>query len=393
MKNEFKKHIASLGVLIVFGLLATGSIDTDTPSGSNSTPTRPESSSNKESKSNKSIEDKKTKEAKAILAKRREEIEKIQAQAMEKEMAIEALKTEDAKRIKNAISDEEKRKRQEARTIELNEIIKNASESDDITKRDAYKELYEINNDLTFYKIKFEQYSRKVDEKNKNNEKPIITEKTTNNSLETPKSNYFVIEQKKINDMPNQTSIGIEAVVSGSITELVLSEILDKLYKEAKEYRGFKFNQGAPTHFLILLYNADKSNHQLKGGDMYIARLKKQGVKSEVEIEISKDKIAQLSLAPEDKFGFSEEKRKEISIEIVQCEDRAFAEAWQMYPLSKDGNDPNNEAQLQKQQEFYNKMKIKYKTEIWKKYNITKEQSDAITSEAMKKNWPSPSIK
>ena len=208
---------------------------------------------------------------------------------------------------------------------------------------------------------------------------------------DAPMPTYDVVDQDTY-DAPIKTQIVLHAVVSGTLTELGLKQLLQKLYDEAKATRGFKYHGGKPTHVFIYLYTSQ--DHFESGMGQWIAMLSKIGENSRVDTEVKKEQISQLDAKPEVKHGLPESKRKEIFRAIVTAEDRAYADAQRMYPLpdpSKPGySQAKASEQLKKQAKALNTLTDKYKSEVAKRYGITQEQLSDISVEAFVKDWPFP---
>lgn len=91
----------------------------------------------------------------------------------------------------------------------------------------------------------------------------------------------------------------------------------------------------------------------------------------------------------EEKFGFSEEERRRIFLELVGAVDRAADEAESKYPLTYD--DPNYKAEnLKKYSTLQYELEAKYEAEVRAKYQITEEVEDSITIEGLIERWPMP---
>ena len=86
----------------------------------------------------------------------------------------------------------------------------------------------------------------------------------------------------------------------------------------------------------------------------------------------------------EDKFGFTEEERKQIFKEIVAAEDRAMNEADIKYPI-KAGATLND---IEKNIDLNNELTEKYKTQVRTKYGITEDIESEIIVESFEELWP-----
>ncbi len=213
----------------------------------------------------------------------------------------------------------------------------------------------------------------------------------TQTKPDAPIPTYDVVDRNTY-DAPIKSQIELHAVVSGTLTELGLKQLLQKLYDEANATRGFKYHGGKPTHVFIYLYTS--RDHFKSGMGQWIAMLSKIGQNSRVDTQVKTELISQLDAKPEVKHGLPESKRKEIFRAIVTAEDRAHADAQRMYPLPdplKPGySQAKASAQVMKQAEALNTLSEKYKAEVAKRYGITEEQLRDISVEGIEKNWPMP---
>lgn len=145
-----------------------------------------------------------------------------------------------------------------------------------------------------------------------------------------PMPTYDVVDRDTF-DAPYRTLIELHAVVSGTVTELGLKQLLQKLYDDANATRGFEYHGGKPSHVFIFLYTS--RDHFSSGMGQYIAMLSKEGEDSPLDIRVKTELISQLGANPEAKHGLSEETRKEVFLDLVRAEDRALIEAEQTCPL------------------------------------------------------------
>lgn len=208
---------------------------------------------------------------------------------------------------------------------------------------------------------------------------------------DAPIPRYDVVDRKTY-DAPIKTQFELHAVVSGTLTELGLRQLLQKLYDEANAARGFKHHGGKPSHVFIYLYTS--RDHFKSGMGQWIAMLSKIGENAPVDTRVKAELISQLGAKPEVKHGLPESQRKELFRAIVTAEDRADADAQRMYPLSdplKPGySQAKARAKVRKQADARNTLGEKYKAEVARKYGVTEEQLQDISVEGIEKNWPMP---
>ena len=140
---------------------------------------------------------------------------------------------------------------------------------------------------------------------------------------------YSVLNED-VYDAPIKTQVTLKLLVSGDISEPGLRTLLNQLYSSTKARKGFKYHD-SPTN--IYIYAFTSKERAESGMGQWIAMLQKNYDDVEPTISINERQITQLGAKPEERFGLSEEKRKEIWKEHVLVEDRARKEAEEQYPL------------------------------------------------------------
>lgn len=180
-----------------------------------------------------------------------------------------------------------------------------------------------------------------------NNDTKIVSAQT--------KLEYSILNEK-ILDGPGKTQVLVNILISGEISEQNIRDLLNKLYIETKDRKGFKYHDN-PTHIFIYIYTSEYINSQ----SQWIGMLEKIGEEN-MEIYINDRQISHLDKLTEEKFGLSEEQRKEIYKDIVIAEDIGMIG--------------------QEKLEF-----------VAKKYRMTSEQMKEIQNEGFTKDWPLPPIK
>lgn len=197
------------------------------------------------------------------------------------------------------------------------------------------------------------------------------------------------VVDRKISDTPIKTQVTVYAVVSGTLTEPGLRQVLAKLYDEANATRGFTYFGGKPTHVDIWLYTS-KDDFKSSTGQ-WIANLQKIGEYSTPEIKVKTELLSYHNTSPEVRDELSEAKRKEIYKALIKASDRAEAEADRRYPWPSpnDSHAVANE-KIRKNTEALDALTEKYKSEVAKRYGITQEQRKQINWEGTLKEWPMP---
>jgi hypothetical protein len=204
----------------------------------------------------------------------------------------------------------------------------------------------------------------------------------------------YTVLDREVYDAPVKTQVTLKLLVSGNITEKGLEELLIRLYSEIKKETGFEYRKN-PNN--IDIYAFTSKERAESGMAQWIGMLLKNVPDEEPEIRMNDRQFAHLKAAPEEKFGLSEEKRKEIWDEIVKAEDRANKEAEERYPLPDPSKPGYSQTKVRdiiiKQGELIETLTEKYMNEVTTKYGLTQEQLDAIVAEAFEKDWPFPKIK
>ena len=186
----------------------------------------------------------------------------------------------------------------------------------------------------------------------------------------------YIIVNEKIYDQPIKTQIEQHIVVSGIPTKAELESEILKCYRAVLARRDFKYHNPA-TNIFIYVYGTEQQ--ALAGQGLWIGMIAKGYYdKGEPQVKINEERLAGLSREPEERFGLSEQKRKQIFSEIAAAEDRATRDAMARIP----------DSQIMKQIDLESELVKKYKTEIAKKYNITDDQLIKISTEGVKKGWP-----
>jgi len=140
----------------------------------------------------------------------------------------------------------------------------------------------------------------------------------------------YKILDKDIYDSPVKTQVVLRVLVSGHVTSEGLKRLLSNLYTSVKKWKGFKYHS-SPTHVFIYLYTSEEKAKSRM--EKWVAMLASTGVNENPEISIDDAQIKNMYEEPVERFGLSEDKRKEIWREIVLLEDRSNSEAEQIVTL------------------------------------------------------------
>ncbi len=157
------------------------------------------------------------------------------------------------------------------------------------------------------------------------------------------------------------------------------AEIL-KRYRAATARRGFRYYNPA-TNIFIYVYGTEQQARAGQG--LWIGMIAKGfSDKEEPRVLINEERLAALSQGPEERFGLSEQRRKQVFREIAAAEDRA----------TRDGRARVPDSQIMKQIDLERELGEKYKAKVAQQYGLTNDQLIKITVEAWKKGWPAPPV-
>ncbi len=186
---------------------------------------------------------------------------------------------------------------------------------------------------------------------------------------------YTVVDEK-IFDKPIKTQIVQHIVVSGVPTKAELETEILKRYRAARARRGFRHYNPA-TNIFIYFYGTEQQARAGQG--LWIGMIAKGfSDKGEPRVLINEERLAALSQTPEERFGLSEQRRKQVFGEIAAAEDRATRNARARVP----------DSQIMKQIDLERELGEKYKGKVAQQYGLTSDQLLKITVEGVKKGWP-----
>jgi hypothetical protein len=203
-----------------------------------------------------------------------------------------------------------------------------------------------------------------------------------------PPPKYSILKEE-VKDLPAFTSITLRILVPQDATETELRTLLNDLYSSQVRRTGFK-SEGPPDDILIFAY----TSKERADGFQDIAHLLKQGKGLVPSININEGEIAERTAIPEQKFGLSEARRREIWNDYNKVLNRAAEEADQRYPLADvsramaSGISPSEcGAEINKRNKLYENLVDNYTAELSRRHGITLEQLKAIDAEAFRRDW------
>ncbi len=186
---------------------------------------------------------------------------------------------------------------------------------------------------------------------------------------------YTVVDEK-IYDKPIKTQIVQHIVVSGVPTKAGLEAEILKRYRAAAARRGFRYYSPA-TNIYIYVYGTQQQARAGQG--LWIGMIAKGfSDKGEPRVVINEPRLAALSQAPKERFGLSEQRRKQVFGQIAAAEDRATRDAMARVP----------DSQIMKQIDLESELVEKYKAKVAQQYGLTNDQLLKIIYEGVKMGWP-----
>ena len=139
---------------------------------------------------------------------------------------------------------------------------------------------------------------------------------------------YTVVDEV-FSDKPFRTLIKKYIVVSGIPTEAELESKLNDTYQAIlADAKGGHYYHEVPDVF-IYIYGTEE---QAQAGNLWIGMLAKTALDKTLDVRINESRLAALSQAPEERFGLSEQRRKQLFRAIVSAEDRAECIALERIP-------------------------------------------------------------
>lgn len=236
--------------------------------------------------------------------------------------------------------------------------------------RKMYKRLVELDPGNNLYREKLDHYRR------------LAEEKRDQPQQEVPQGWEFDATVAYEDEVDTRIKAQVEqrVFVSGSVSEEGLRRFLKNRYQQLSTRSGFTYHNG-PTNIYIYVFGSE--NRAEQGGMGWMGAVMKGASDEAPDIEIKPNLIKSYKEGPEEKFGFSEAKRKEIFRELVRAEDRALADAEDKYPDDFD-----------QQTDYQRELEEKYTRQVREEYGITEAIADSITTEAIyEKEWPMPEPK
>ena len=192
---------------------------------------------------------------------------------------------------------------------------------------------------------------------------------------------YTVVDEV-FSDKPFRTLIKKYIVVSGIPTETEVESKLNDTYQAIlADFKDGRYYHEVPDVF-IGIYG---TKEQAQAGNLWIGLLTYTPLYDETPVVlISESRLAALSQASEERFGFSEQRRKELFRALTSAEDRSECISFEQIP----------DWHSQRRVDLEEKLEQQYMTEVAQLYNLTIEELDElflkVTVEALDKGWAPP---
>lgn len=210
---------------------------------------------------------------------------------------------------------------------------------------------------------------------------------------------YTVVEEV-FSDKPFRTLIKKYIVVSGIPTEAELESKLNDTYQAILADAKTRLYYHEVPDVFISIYGTEE---QAQAGNLWIGMLAKTALDKTIDLRINESRLAALSRAPEERFGLSEQRRKELFRAIASAEYRAECIALERIPYwhSQGPNQPKRmitKQELHRQFDLQEKLTQQYLAEVAQLYDLTiedlmeppEELALKLTVEANDKGWPPP---
>ena len=188
------------------------------------------------------------------------------------------------------------------------------------------------------------------------------------------KVTYTIVEEN-IADTTFSTKVEQLIVVTGIPSKAELETALRKFYNTVMA-RRFQYHDRA-THVWIFIFGTQEQAKADQG--LWLGRLTSRRTDDyKPEITVLEERLTALAQAPEERFGLSERRRKQVYLDLGDAELKAIRIAMARFPDS-----PQYEKQLEHERNLWDQ----YTAEIAKKYGLTSKQLDEIMIEGSEKGW------
>jgi hypothetical protein len=167
------------------------------------------------------------------------------------------------------------------------------------------------------------------------------------------------------------------AVIDEPATREQVVAVLLAEYDSARSFDGFRYRQ-RPSHVGVYVFSSD--DRAESGEGLWLAMLfTTEPIDSLPAIEFNDELFVNAWAPPNERFGLSEQTRRELLSEIVHAEDRARRDAATKHP--RDPAAANMAA---------HDLRSTYLEELARSHGVGVDTLYAIIGESMTKGWPLP---
>jgi len=188
---------------------------------------------------------------------------------------------------------------------------------------------------------------------------------------------YSILDEK-VDDGPIKTQVRQNILASGQISEAGLRTLLGQLYSGIMARRGFRYSK-APTNVYIYAFT---SPERARSGQ-WIAMLWKHLDDTGPTILVFEGELSQLGAPDEERFGLSEDERKEIWWEVGLAVKETVEECERLYPEW-------DRETLQRFNRCLDGMWDRIIADAAERYDLSVEQLEEIGHEANRECWTVP---
>jgi len=211
--------------------------------------------------------------------------------------------------------------------------------------------------------------------------------KTSENSKKENVLKYS-IHKENIYDAPIKTQVTLDVIIEDKeLNVQKIKDLLNHLYDKTIKRSGFKYHNN-PTNIYIYVYTSKEKAES--GMGQWVGMISKSYDDNKPKINIKEKQVNTLTEEPNNRWGLTQEQRKEIWDKIIRLEDKAQKEADKKYPLDKPGITQDD---VRKNTDLMRELKKKYENELAKECGVKRTVIDSIGLEGLKKNWAFPKYK
>lgn len=186
----------------------------------------------------------------------------------------------------------------------------------------------------------------------------------------------FSLVSEEVEDMPIKTQVVQHVIVSGFPSAEQVEFELAERFDHISQRSGFEYHEN-PTNIYIYIY--ETAEQAAAGQGLWIGMLEmRQG--AEFSTIINTERLAAMSAAPVERFGLSEDERRQIFFDLAAAEVRAREEAMSQIPDSR----------IHEQLELERSLRDRYTQQLLDHWKLTEGELGPIKVEAYEGGWVAP---